>query len=53
MPRRKSYTLTNTEMDSLRSFKMLSYVVVLKETCPEVTVWDGTEPPPRSHTAND
>lgn len=32
---------------------MLSYVVVLKETCPEVTVWDGTEPPPKSHTANE
>lgn len=41
---------------SLRSFKVLSYAVVLKETCPEVTVWDvwgGTEPPPRSHTANE
>lgn len=38
---------------SLRSFKVLFYVVVLKETYPEVTVWDGTEPPPRSHTANE
>lgn len=40
-------------MGSLRSFKVLSFVVVLKETGPEITVWDGTEPPPRSHIANE
>lgn len=53
MPIRKSHTITNTEMDSLRAFKVFPCVVALKGTCPKVTAWDGTDPAPRSHTADE